>query len=288
MDNTLHNRSETFKGYAAVLATAFLWSLGGLFIKLVPWSALSINAARCIIALLLKTVVRKSVKIKFTPAVIVAGLSFTATATFFIFANKYTTSANAILLQYSAPLFIMVYAWIHARRRPSGSDVLTSLVIIGGVALCCLDNLGGGTMLGNLFGILSGVFFALVLYVNSLPGASPDDANYLGFLLSIIIGIPSLVHETTFTLPIAAYIVVLGAFQIGLAYILLEYGIKRISALSAVFVSAIEPILNPVWVAIFYGETIGPFAILGGALVLGASIFHSVRNARRAVTTTDP
>ncbi len=278
----MQQRGETARGYAAVAATAVLWSLGGLLIKLVPWAAMSINAARCLIALLVKAAVRRSVRIKFTPQVWVAGISFAATTTFFTLANKYTTSANAILLQYSAPLFIMLYAWMHTKRRPAASDILTSMIIIGGIALCCLDNLGGGA-LGNLFAVLAGAAFGLMLYTNALPDARPDDANFLGFLLSVLVGLPSLCRETVLTLPIAACLVVLGAFQLALAYILLEYGIKRISALSTVFVSAIEPILNPIWVAVFYGESIGMYAVLGGVLVLSASVFHSVRDARRAV-----
>ncbi len=275
-------KKEMIKGYAAVLSTALLWSLGGLFIKLIPWSAMSINAGRCLIALGLKASVRKSVKIRLNAYVIIAGASFAANSILFTLATKYTTSANAILLQYSAPLFVVLFSWIHTRRRPPMTSMLTAFVIIGGVALCCLDNLGGGNMLGNLLALLSGVFFALMLYVNSLPEARPDDASFFGFLLSVLLGLPSLLQETVFTLPVIGYILILGAVQLGLAYLLLEYGIRRVSPLSVVFLSALEPILNPVWVAIFYGEKIGFYAIAGGILVLSASIFHSVLDAKRS------
>lgn len=282
----MEQKKELLKGYLAVAFTAFLWSLGGLFIKLVPWSAMSINAGRCLIALGLKTAVRKNVRIHFTPSVLIAGISFASTTTFFTLANKYTTSANAILLQYSAPLFIMLFSWAHTRRRPSAPDFLASLAIIGGIALCCLDSLGGGGALGNFFAVIAGISFSLMLYVNALPNANPDDANFLGFLLSVLVGLPNLVQESDFSLPVIGCVVVLGAFQLGLAYILLEYGICRISALSTVFVSAIEPILNPVWVAVFYGERIGLFAVLGGILVLGASVFHSVVQAKRTAVAS--
>ena len=109
--------SETVKGYAAVLGTALLRSIGGLFIKLVPWTAMSINAARCLVAMLVKTGVRRSVRIRFSPKVILAGACYAGMSTFFTLANKYATSANAILLQYSAPLFVMLFAWLQTGVR---------------------------------------------------------------------------------------------------------------------------------------------------------------------------
>lgn len=283
----MKNRSETVKGYAAVLGTALLWSIGGLFIKLVPWAAMSINAARCFVAMLVKTGVRRSVRIRFSPKVILAGVCFAGMSTFFTLANKYTTSANAILLQYSAPLFVMLFAWLHTGKRPRLSDGAISVAIIAGIALCCMDSLGGGSAVGNIYAVLAGVCFALMLYVNALPGADPDSANYLGFLLSVLVGLPALLRETVFTVEVLGCIFVLGAFQSGAAYMLMEYGITRVSALSVLFISAIEPILNPVWVAVFYGETIGPLAVLGGVLVIAASTLHSVLESGAEQTAQD-
>ena len=276
----MNRKNEMVKGYAAVLGTALLWSIGGLFVKLVPWSAMSINAARCIIALLVKTMVRKSVRIRWSGHVVLSALCFAGQSALYTLANKYTTAANAILLEYSAPLFIMLYAWLHVGKRPKFAEAAVAAVILSGIALCCMDNLGGGTALGNFYGVLDAICFGLMLYVNALPGADPDSGNYLGFIIGALIGLPSLLQETVFEPKVLLCIFIMGAFQSGVAYMLMEYGITRISALSTIFVSAIEPILNPVWVAIFYHETIGPMAILGGALVLGASTLHSVLQSR--------
>ncbi len=276
------DRNETVKGYAAALATALLWSLGGLLIKLVPWAALSINGARCLIALLVKTALRKSVKIHFTPSVVLAALCFFGTTILFVFSNKLTTAANAIVLQYSSPLFIIALTWIVLKQRPRAVDVTSSLLIIAGVVLCCFDNLSGGGALGNFLALCSGLTFATMLFINASGGGkTADDANYLGFILGAVTGLPSLVQETDFRLPVLLYVVVLGAFQLGIAYIFLEYALKRISALSANIVCAFEPILNPVWVAVFYGEMIGTYAIIGGLLVIGAVVFYGAMNARR-------
>ena len=272
----MNKKNEIVKGYAAVLGTALLWSIGGLFVKLVPWSAMSINAARCIIALLVKTLVR----IRWSGHVVLSALCFAGQSALYTLANKYTTAANAILLEYSAPLFIMLYAWLHIGKRPKFSEAAVAGIILTGIALCCMDNLGGGTALGNFYGVLDAICFGLMLYVNALPGADPDSGNYLGFIIGALIGLPSLLQETVFEPKVLLCIFIMGAFQSGVAYMLMEYGITRISALSTIFVSAIEPILNPVWVAIFYHETIGPMAILGGVLVLGASTLHSVLQSK--------
>ena len=278
----MKNSNEMIKGYAAVVCTAILWSLGGLFIKLVPWSALSINAARCAIALLVKIAFRRNLKIHFTKSVVLAGICFAGTATFFVLGNKFTTSANAILLQYSAPIFIILATWLETKRRPRAVDLVACFFIVGGICLCFLDNLSAGGMLGNIFALIAGFFFGMMLFLNAKPDASPDDANMVGFLLSMLVGLPFLVQETQFSLPILGSLAVLGAFQLGLAYILLEYGIRRVNALSVTFLSALEPILNPVWVAVFYGEKMGLFAYLGGGLVLVTSVLYSAYTARRA------
>ncbi|MEG0750662.1 MAG: DMT family transporter [Oscillospiraceae bacterium] len=280
--NPLISKDELYKGYAAVVATSLLWSFGGLFIKLIPWSALSINAARCMIALILKTAVRKSVRIKWSRSVIIAGLCLAATTILFSYANKLTTAANAILLQYSAPFFVMLFALIFQKKRPSGFDMLTSVAIVGGIALCFFDNLEAGGMAGNICGVLAGMTFAMMLFVNAMPESDPDSANYLGLLVCSVVGLPSLVQEREFGGLTLLWIVLLGAFQLGLSYIFLEYGIKRVSALSVTFLTAIEPIMNPIWVAIFYGERVGPLAFAGGALVLAASLVYAAVNARRA------
>ncbi|MEG2083451.1 MAG: DMT family transporter, partial [Oscillospiraceae bacterium] len=139
-----------------------------------------------------------------------------------------------------------------------------------------------GGMAGNICGVLAGMTFAMMLFVNAMPESDPDSANYLGLLVCSVVGLPSLVQEREFGGLTLLWIVLLGAFQLGLSYIFLEYGIKRVSALSVTFLTAIEPIMNPIWVAIFYGERVGPLAFAGGALVLAASLVYAAVNARRA------
>ena len=284
MQNKLDDRQEMLKGYAAVLTTALLWSIGGVLIKLIPWAAMSINAGRCLVALLVKALYRRSFKIKWSRKVVLAGVFFALTTIFFSSATKLTTAAIAILLQYSAPFFVMIYALVWERKRPSGLDIITSLVVVGGLVLCCLSGIRGGSALGTIFGLISGACFAMMLYVNASEGSDPDSANFLGLAICVLVGFPSVLKETDFSFNTLLLVFLLGAFQLGISYIILEYGIKRVTAISATFLTALEPILNPVWVAIFYGEKIGALTIAGGALVLSASLVYGVLTARRAQT----
>ena len=274
------SKSTLIKGYISVLMAALLWSAGGLFIKMVPWSGFSINAARCFVALIFKIIVRRSVRIKFNLAAILGGVAMATTTTLFAFANKMTTSANAIMLQYSFPMFLIFIICINKRSRPKFIDIVTSLIIIGGVFFRCLDDLGGGGFAGNILALISGLTFAFYFFISSKEGSSVDDANCIGFLVSFLAGAPALFSEHDFSFQPILYIILLGAVQLGLAYLLLEYGIKRIPAISASFISTIEPVMNPIWVAIFYKEKIGIYAVIGSLLVIGATLFYSIANSR--------
>lgn len=274
------NRGGMLLGYISVLVTALLWSTGGLFIKMVPWSGFSINAARCLVALIFKIITRRSLKIRFSLYNVIGGLSMAATTTLFAFANKLTTSANAIMLQYAFPMFLIIFICIKTKSKPRSIDVVTAIIMFFGVFFCCLDDVGSGGILGNTLALISGLTFALYFFISSDGRSNPDDSNCIGFLISFLIGIPSLLQEHDFTLKPVIYIIILGAFQLGLAYSLLEYGIKRIPAISASFISTIEPVMNPIWVAVFYHEKIGVYAVIGSCLVIGATIYYSIKNSR--------
>ncbi len=273
-------------GYLAVLTASLLWSAGGLFIKLVPWNALSINAARCFLAVFVRAALRKSFRIKITLNTLLTAVFFCGTTFMFALATKHTTSANAIVLQFSYFIFLFVLISFRDKRKPFTRDIVSAVIILGGIILCFFDNLSAGGTLGNIYGLLSGLFFALYFFFNSSEKASPGDGSFLGFFLCAVIGAPWLVRETDFSPKVLICVAVLGIAQMGLAYYFFEYGFPKISPIGASFVTAIEPILNPVWVAIFYGEYIGVFAIVGGVIVVAAAIYHSVISARNAVAQT--
>ncbi len=272
---------EKAAGYAAVLLTALLWSFTGLLVKRVPWQALSINFVRCACAFLLRIGLRRGAPLRLCAPTLLGAVCFCATTMLSVLATKHTTAGNASLLQYTSPLFLMLFAWLHGHKRPALRDLTAAAAIFAGVGICCSGSLGGGGGLGNCFALLSGFCFSLLLYLNALPSAQPDDAMVLGFLLSAALSLPAFLHERQYSASIVLDLAVLGILTSGVSYLLLEYGVRRISALNAVFLTALEPVLTPVWVALFYGETLPPASAVGGVLVLGASLYRGLLDARR-------
>ncbi len=265
-----------WKGRAYMLAAALLWSCGGLLIKLIPWSPMSINSARCLIALLVKFLFVRSVPRTIPSRVtLAAGVCFAATAACLTVATKLTSAANAILLQYTSPLFIILFTAVRRRKRPRKTDLLCTSMILTGIALCCQGSTPGSAA-GNAVALCSGLFFALMFLCSASPQANSRTSNLIGFFLGFFIGLPWLVQETAWTAKVLLLVLLLGAGQFCLAYTCFERGIRLTDPLTANLISTLEPVLNPVWVAVFYGEPLHVLSILGGVLTLFAAVSYSV------------
>ena len=271
------------KGTICVFLAAVLYSIGGLCIKVIPWNGMSINSGRNLIALVViggylaftrhRPMMSRGV---FLGAVCICG-----TNTLFTLANKLTTAANAIVLQFTAPIFVILLSALLLQRRPKKQDVAVCAVVLLGVLLCFADNLDAGGALGNTLALCSGLAYAGVFLLNDLPGGDPISSVFWGDVVSAIIGLPFLVQEKAFTPLAMSSLVILGAFQVGLAYILLTEGLKTTPAVTASLISGIEPVLNPILVAVFYHELIGPAAVAGAAIVLGGVVGYNVLLARQ-------
>ncbi|MHB1314253.1 MAG: DMT family transporter [Christensenellales bacterium] len=269
------------KGPVLIAATAILWSLGGLLIKLIPWDAMTIVGMRAFIAALVMIVYMKKVRITLSPAVILGGLCMSATTILFVFANKLTTAANAIVLQYTAPVFVVIFSVLFLKKRLKALDVLAVLIVFAGIALFFFDRLQEGAMLGNTLAALAGVTFSGVFMVNKMPGAKPEESVLLGHLINTVAALPFIAAHLTFE-PVAwLSIAILGIFQLGIAYVLFSIGIKHTPPITASLIAALEPLLNPVWVLLATGETPGVFALFGGAVVLVTIVLYNVIVSRR-------
>ena len=155
-----------------------------------------------------------------------------------------------------------------------------------GMILFFCDQLDPGKMLGNIFGVLAGIFFAAMFVVNQMPGASNADANMLGFLMTIVIGLPFVVTEDLhFTPQIAAALVFLGTIQIGMAYYMFSKGVSLTPPVNASLISVLEAVLNPLWVFLALGERPGNFALLGAVFLIGAVVMNIAAEHRQAVLT---
>ena len=270
------------RGLAYVLISAVCFSLAGVLIKVIPWNPISINGARCIFAIIPMYLYLRATGRRFhVNKQIIGGavLDFAMLETFVI-ANKLTTAANAIVLQFTEPIWVILLAWIIFRSRPRRSAVVASFVVIAGIACFFYDSLNAGGMLGNVLAIVSGVAYAGVFLLKESPKCDFECAAILGFAACFVVGIPFYPQETLFTPEILVTIVALGVVQLGFAYFFLSKGLDVVSPVTASLTSTIEPLLNPILVAIVVGETIGPISIFGAVLVIGAATAYNVYAAR--------
>ena len=272
------------RGAALVALAALLWSSSGLFIKVLPLGALQIAFARSLVATLTIALV---VKLRGgRPFLRPDALAFACAAAyagvliFFVAATKLTTAANAIFLQFSAPIYLVFLEPRLAGRPVARRDLLAVILCLGAMGLFFVGRLGAGTLAGNLLGVVSGLCLALFSMTLKLqrerrPEVDPIGAIILGNLLVAAVCAPAL-PGLRVTLPQAGILLYLGVFQIGIAYLLFNAGMKHLSATAAVVTGTLEAVLNPVWVFLGIGERPSAWALLGGLLILGTIIWYSL------------
>ncbi len=269
------------KSVIYVAVAAILWSTAGLFIKWVQWPPVAIAGIRSGIAGLVilfywiftykQLPPLPNIKKSF------GALNYATLVMLFVFANKLTTAANAILLQFSAPIWVMILGAIFLKEPIRRKDLLTVCLVLGGMGLFFLGDLGSGSMLGNGLAILSGVAMAImVISLKGVKTGSPLEIVFWGNVVTFVIGIP-FYGQITFDQMSIIGILLLGIFQLGTAYIFYAKGIQHVTALDGILITVLEPLLNPVWVFLFNGEQPTIFAVLGGVVVLSSVTYHSLR-----------
>jgi drug/metabolite transporter (DMT)-like permease len=271
-------------GLAALAVCALLWSLAGLFIKLIDWNPLAIAGARSLIAGIFLLVWIRKPRFTFSLPQMGAALASSATMLLFVYANKATTSANAILLQYGAPIYTAIISIFLLKERPRAEHILAFVAVAAGMVLFFLGDLGGGSLLGNLAGVASGITFAFYyVFLRMQKDGSPLESNLLahGFTAVIALIGACFLPAPRITGASVAAIVTLGVFQVGLAAVFLSYGIKRVTAIQGILVAAIEPIANPIWVFLATGEAPGMNSIAGGAIIITAVLASAIVSMRR-------
>lgn len=253
-----------------LLIAALLWSLAGVLIKGIAWPALAVAGGRGLIAALFLVASSRGLRFTWSRVQLGGALAYAGCTVTFVIANRLTTAANAILLQYTAPIWVaLLGAWL-LRERPSRGDWWAIVVALGGMALFFADELRWISILGNLVGLFSGVCFALlVMLLRKQKDSSAVESIILGNLLAFVIGLPAIVTAPAMPATGWLLLVVLGVVQLGLSYRFYAQAIRQVTALEAVIIPVIEPILNPLWVLLCFGERPGPLALLGGVIVLG-------------------
>lgn len=275
-------RREHSRAILFLLLAALLWSTGGFFIKWVEWNPMAISGGRSAIsALVIAFAFRHNLKITWSPLQLAGAIAYALTVTFFVIANKMTTAANAILLQYTAPVHVaLLSAWL-LQEHPTRRDWLTIVAVLGGMLLFFFEKMSPGNLIGNLCALFTGLTFALfIVLLRKQRDASPAGSVFLGNVLTALAGLPFMFDS----LPSPAGwvgLIFLGVFQLGLAYVLYTLAISHVTAMEAVLITLIEPVLNPFWVFILMGEIPAWTSLAGGLVIIGSVTTRQMAGARK-------
>lgn len=278
----MDHRPEHTRAIGQLLLAALFWSLGGLLIKAADWPPLAVAGGRGIVAAVFLFLTNRSLQFTFSRVQLIAAFAYAGCTVLFVTATKLTTAANAILLQYTAPVWVALLGAWFLKERTTRADWLTIVVVLGGMALFFADGLAFGGLLGNITGVLSGVCFAaMTVALRRQKDGSPVESIILGNVIAFIIGLPFMFGQSLPSPTGIAAIVALGVVQLGFSYWLYARAIRQVTALEAVIIPVIEPILNPVWVFLMAGERPSPWALVGGVIVLSAVTLRSWSSIRR-------
>jgi DME family drug/metabolite transporter len=277
-----------------VLAAALLWSTGGLFIKLSHLNAFELSFGRSFFAAVTVALLTRREGFRLNALTLLSSAFYAALLLLFVLANKLTTAANVIFLQYTAPVYVMLFEPLMFKERFRRADMFVVAACVAGMSLFFVGQLRPQDVAGNLTALASGLCFAFFMLLLRHPHAGrvnrASSVIYGNVLLCIVAG--ALLLSRTVESPVlltgalttkdVLIVVYLGVFQLGLAYTLFTLGIARgMRSLDAAVVAYIEPILNPVWVYIFIGDRPLNWALAGGCVIITAALGHAVTLARR-------
>jgi drug/metabolite transporter (DMT)-like permease len=277
-------------GVAALALCALLWSLAGLFIKFIDWNPFAIACARSAVAALFLFAWIRKPRLTFSGPQVLAALSYSATMLLFIYANKATTSANAILLQYGEPVYVAIIGSYVLKEKPRAEHWIAFVFVALGMGLFFAGGIGGGSALGNAAAVLAGLTFALyAIFMRKQKDGSPMESALMAHVFTAAIAFVACLFLPAPKLSAVslAAIAGLGILQIGLASVLFSIGIMRVTALDASLIGVLEPVFNPVWVFLATREAPGPMALLGGGIIIAAVLGSTLVSMRRDGTARE-
>ena len=265
----MQNLSDHSKGILAVFFTAILWSSGGLLIKLISLNAMQLSFFRCSIAAVVFAILFRKKLLVVNGLTFLNALFYAAVLTTFVIATKTTTAANAIFLQSTAPIYVLIFEPIFTKTKLERINVITILVCFIGMIFFFIGEISPGHLEGNLVALISGITFASFFIGMKKNGKEFQQSSiFYGNILVALICIPFVLDLKPLSFDDVWMVTFLGVFQIAIAYALFSYGLKRILAVEASILSMFEPVLNPVWVLIGYGEVPSLPAAIGGGIII--------------------
>lgn len=285
-----NDRSAAAKGALFVFLSAVFFSIGGLFMKLIPWNGLAINSARNVFSVLVLAAffrIRRH-KLVINRTVLIGALAIVGTNILYSLANKLTTAGNTIILQFTAPIWVMVFSSLLLKKKPGRLDLVAAAFVFAGVICFFVDSISSGHLTGDLLALLSGIFYAGVFMMNAQEDSDSLSSVLIGMGLNVLTGLPFLIREQPFSAGMDVWgpVLILGIFQLGLAYVFLTEGLAITPPVTASLISGIEPVLNPLLVAVFYGEMLTPLSLVGAAIVFLSVIGYNLLRLKQAEAGT--
>ena len=270
-------------GPILVLLGATAFSLGGLLIKLIPLDPFTINAVRCIFSSMVigaYLVITKH-KLVINKTVIIGAFFVMLMMMTYVVSNKLTSAANAIVLEYTAPILVIIFEALFFKKKPDKLSIIICLFVVAGIAIVVLDGAAKGNLLGDMIALSSGVFYALTMMLNDFENSDSLSSVFLGqhftaYLTAFCFKSISQVGIETLLL-----IAILGIFQAGLGYTLLTLGLKKCEPFTGSLMACIEPVLNPILVAVFYGEYMSIRQIIGCTIVICSIIVYNIYTTKK-------
>ena len=262
---------------------ALMWSTSGIFTKSVAWNGLCLATLRGVIAFIASALLLQGRKLQLNRQKVLAGFCYFVQGTLFMCANKYTTAANATVLQNTSPLWIILFNAVLYHKRPTRLEAITCGCLFLGVAVAFAGNMGGGGWLGNLFALTSAVFYAGVFFLSKDANADPLESLCLGNAMYLPLVPLCLMNETVLTTTPGewGFLIAFAALSGVGAWLCFTVGIKHTSALQANFITMSEPVMAPIWTFLVLGETLPPLSFVGCVFVIGTLLMYHALSARR-------
>ncbi|MEI3121633.1 DMT family transporter [Lawsonibacter asaccharolyticus] len=257
------------KAIAITCFVALMWSLAGFNIKMIEWSPYAIAAGRSLVAVILLApmVLRKGFQ-KIDRYVIGGAICYAAFNYCFITSTTLTSSAIAIMMQYTAPIYVALLSWLFLRERVGWADIISVGFVFLGMIFFFLDSNSGGSLKGNIVSIFNGITFAgISIFLRLQKDGNPALSMYLGNVISAVAGLP-IMWNAGMPDTISLLFLLLAGLLVAVSYTLYAKASTGLSALETVLIPIIDPVMNPVWVFLFLDERPGALTIVGAAVIL--------------------
>lgn len=273
------------KGLIYISFSALLWSSGGLFIKVITLDAYQISFYRSGIAAVTILIIclykKVNLKFEFDIISILCSLTFAFILILFVLATKLTTAANAIFLQFTAPIYLLLLEPVFLKTKFEKRNLIALIFCFAGMTLFFFGRLDMSSIQGNLLAICSGICFALFsLFLKWKKQIHKTESTIIyiitGNILVCIFCLPLIYDKLMIESDQLVYLLFMGVFQIGISYIIFNEGIKYISAIESMIIAMLEAILNPIWVFLGVGETPSVYSIAGSLIILMAILWRNL------------